>query len=248
MGITHATTPAGSDSGDSKISKNAWTEDHVVTGILVTASDEHGNSVADVTEIHFLRQWVVDQGDGVVNIADYDPDIYPATLTWDTNAYDGVFNHLGVAAGGGTFENPHPSYYKAEMSSTLSGGTGPENATDHEYSEATGTAHTYNNVGEWWRADFGSGHTFQPTHLGIIGRSSGGNHPRNFKLQGSNDTAAWTDLLTVVSDGPATGSWWGSDVTGASAYRYLRIYMTGLNSDTGWYLTLGEVEMWGHLT
>jgi hypothetical protein len=47
MGITHATIPAGTDSGDGTVSKNAWSEDHSVTGLFYSASSASSTAVTD---------------------------------------------------------------------------------------------------------------------------------------------------------------------------------------------------------
>jgi hypothetical protein len=111
-----------------------------------------------------------------------------------------------------------------------------------------GESHTPNTANSWWKMDFGVGYFCTPTRFGIYGRSSGDQHPRNFKIQGSNDNTNWTDLHTVTSAGPTNGTWWSNAITGAGAYRYIRLYMTGLNSSSANYLVLGDVEIWGTLT
>jgi len=165
---------------------------------------------------------------------------YPTTVPWTANGYNGVFNLLGVAAGSGTFANPEPSKYAASQSSNLDGTRVARMATNHS-SASNSESHTGQQSNNWWKADFTAGHTMQLTRFGILGRT-GGTHPGAFVVQGSNDDAAWTDLLTVASSGIADNTWSSWAVTGAAGYRFIRIFMA-----TYGYLVLGEVEMWGTL-
>jgi hypothetical protein len=110
-----------------------------------------------------------------------------------------------------------------------------------------GESHTGGGADQWWKVDFGSGYEFTPTRLGILGRSTSGYHPRNFKLQGSANDSTWTDLLTVSADGPTDNAWWTSAVSGSAAYRYIRIITTGNNSSSDTHLVMGALEMWGTL-
>lgn len=171
------------------------------------------------------------------------------TLTYDADAYDGIFNWMGTNDGAVAFGNPatesRDETYTATQSSNQDGTRTADKATDHGLNASTQCTHTTEEAGAWWKADFGATRTVEPTHLALVGRDGFGQHPRNFKLQGSNDDAAWTDLLTVTGAGPDNGTWWSSAVSGASAYRYLRILQTGDNSSGREFLIIGEAEIWG---
>lgn len=241
MGVSHTTQiTSGTDSGDGRISKNAWNETH-------TGTNDHGHTgTGDGGQL------------GVITL--------PETWTWITDYPNGVFNALGYSYGAsngqtGVYLNPagggtglyanglftSPVGLTVTQSSDQDGTRVASKALDHSVDPNDGCSHTQSIANSWWKVDFGSGHTFTPTRLGICGRASGGLEPRNFKLQGSNDNSTWTDLLTVTNDGPADNAWWSSTVSGSSGYRYLRIYETGANSGGSDYLILGEVEMWGTL-
>lgn len=70
-----------------------------------------------------------------------------------------------------------------------------------------------------------------------------------FVLEGSNDAAAWTTLLTVPNAGyTATAQWKAWDVTGSVAYRYLRVRLTALDSSGYSCLAIGEIELYGTLS
>lgn len=188
---------------------------------------------------------------------------YPFTRTWTANQTDGIIGWLGTAGGMTPFRNPGatasapaagtladalvPQYVACNQSSTIDSPRGPEKALDHSLDTNNGCSHTGNDTNAWWSVDFRD-RTVQPTALAIVGRSSGGHHPRNFKLQGSNNGSAWTDLLTVTNEGPNDGTWYSHGVVGAAAYRYLRIYQTGANSTGAGYLVMGDVELWGTVT
>lgn len=183
--------------------------------------------------------------------------VLPNVTTWTKDYPDGVFNVLGRVFGGGIFANPAGSgsglFVNAEQmvvatqSSNLDATRTADKALDHSLDSNVGSTHTGNVADSWWQVDFTANRLFQPTRLAIVGRASAGQHPRNFKLQGSDDTVTWTDLLTVSSEGPNDNSWWSKEVVGSAFYRYLRILQTGLNSSGANYLVLGEVEMWGIL-
>lgn len=184
--------------------------------------------------------------------------MYPFTRTYTSNQVDGIFAWLGTM-GGKKFWS-FPAKVAAELadpfnvglvvtqSSNLDSIGIAEKAIDHNYNQATGCSHTQGIANSWWKADFGLGHTVTPTYVGILGRASGGQHPRNWKVQGSNDNTAWTDLLVVTGAGPNDGTWYSAAITGASAYRYLRILQTGSNSSGADYLVMGEIEFWGTVT
>lgn len=181
----------------------------------------------------------------------------PYTTTWTVDRPNGIFNALGMQ--GGNFVNPGGGAAGLWLNDPSASSVAPTQSTDqdsnrtamkaldHSLDENYGCTHTQGIANSWWKVDFKTGRTFTPTRLAIVGRASGGQHPRNFKLRGSNNNTDWTDLLTVTAAGPADNAWWSSAVTGAGAYRYLEIYQTGLNSSSADYLVLGEVEMWGTL-
>lgn len=117
----------------------------------------------------------------------------------------------------------------------------------------TGTFyHSQSVVDQFWQIDFGANRQLTVTTYGIAGRSNDGTQmPRNWELLGSNDGSTWTQLHNrVPGDGtnPAAGVWGTWNISGAGAYRYLRIHQTGLNAEGNNFLVLGEVEFWGTLT
>lgn len=177
--------------------------------------------------------------------------LFPLTRPYTSDKQDGIFGYLATMGGTRSWINPglgdawSPKYYTASQSSTWS--NIPEACTNGLYL-GDDASHTGNDVNAWWKADFGAGHTLTPDYFGILGRSPSGHQPRNFKIQGSNDDAAWDDLITITGAGPNPGTWYSAAITGAGAYRYIRVYQTGANSDGAWYLVMGELEFWGTLS
>lgn len=187
---------------------------------------------------------------GAQIIAPLNPVEYPVTRSYTSNKLDGIFGYIATRGGVTSWVNPAtstawvPQYYTPSQISVWYGQTG-ERATDG--SLLTGV-HTDNSVNAWWKADFGAGHALTMTYFGIVGRPTDGLHLRNFNIQGSNDDGAWTDLLVVVNDGPGDGTWFSAAVTGAGAYRWIRVYETDTNTGGSWYMTFNELEFWGTLT
>lgn len=104
-----------------------------------------------------------------------------------------------------------------------------------------------NAADSWWRVDVGSGNQWYVTHIAFYGAVS--SNPRNFKWQGSNDDTTsptnWTDLDTVVADGPADNEWFVSALASPAAYRHFRILSTGQDDTANDYLRMAEVEFYG---
>lgn len=203
---------------------------------------------------------VNDAGDTITITATGAGVTYPFTRTYSSDIANGIIAWLATAGGTKTFSNPATSgsgdvpdpfvaaTVTVSQSSNQDGTRVANKALDHSLDASTGCSHTTNSAGGWWKIDFGASHTVAPTKVSLIGRSSGGTHPRNWKLQGSNDDSAWTDLLTVTGAGPNDSTWYSATVTGAAAYRYLRILSTGVDSAGSNYLIIGDIEFWGVVT
>lgn len=75
---------------------------------------------------------------------------------------------------------------------------------------------------------------------------------KNWKLQGSQDGSAWTDLDSHSDDftlvgWSGVGAFAGWTVANATSWRWLRILQTGVNGDGGNALNVGELEFYGVL-
>lgn len=100
----------------------------------------------------------------------------------------------------------------------------------------------------WLEYDLGSGHTATPTSMVMTGYSSPFSpaSPTAFQLQGSNDNATWTSMLSVTM----TLAAWEAKPTqtfnfaNSTAYRYFRIYVTA-GDGTHNYCQLSGVSLYG---
>ncbi|MCA9729280.1 MAG: glycoside hydrolase family 92 protein, partial [Candidatus Eisenbacteria bacterium] len=85
---------------------------------------------------------------------------------------------------------------------------------------------------KWWRVDLGERRTlgrFEIYHAQMGGESSAWN-TRDFKIQGSDDDATWTDLVTVRGN---RDSLTVHEIAPIKA-RYVRLDLTPAEADTGW--------------
>ena len=123
----------------------------------------------------------------------------------------------------------------------------PADAFDRSVSTTGGRVHTTGGTTtDWWKVDMGEGSAITPYHFGLRGQGHTNDQPRNFIIQGSNNDSDWTTLATAVADGPGNGSWWDQASSDqATAWRYLRVQMTGDNSSGRDFLVFGEFEVWG---
>jgi len=101
-----------------------------------------------------------------------------------------------------------------------------------------------NAASEWLKYDLGSGITKTIQQIVIVAR--GGNSPKDFTFQGSNDNSNWTTLLTVsgwtydehwaLSPAPEEGDYAGRQTwqfSNSIAYRYYRINVTATTNNQG---------------
>lgn len=188
----------------------------------------------------------------------------PYTAIHDADEPDGIFS--AMARQGGAFINPAFIPFRKAVDPTLVGCYGytatqasnqdtyrlAYRATDGSLAEngdvvQGGESHTTAAASRWWKADFGANDVVL-TKFAMAGRDgASGLYPRNWKVQGSNDDVAWTDLATVVGAGPSSGTWYSVTITDATAWRYVRVLQTGNNSGGTTHLVIGAVEMWGTL-
>jgi hypothetical protein len=109
--------------------------------------------------------------------------------------------------------------------------------------------------------DLGPGRALAPNYYSMRARTFGSaDLPRTWKLQGTNgvavnteagfNSAIWTDLDTQSNNTTIStaGGWVSVPVSGAGAYRYLRIIQTGANSSGSHFFTVAEVEFYGALS
>jgi hypothetical protein len=169
----------------------------------------------------------------------------------DTN---GVFHFIGTNYGAGSWTNPHTA------GRVTIGAFNSSNAADLGAGTLAGTVNldytdeqrTNNAAGSYWRVDFGPANSLAPNTYSFKARPCGSGDASNvaqWKLQGSANGSSWTDLDTRAGITYTTDCEWKTfTVTGAAAYRYLRILhqanVTGANE----FFFLTEWEFYGTFT
>lgn len=130
---------------------------------------------------------------------------------------------------------------------SASNGANPEAAVDGVYGtegSSWGTDASWA-FPKWWKYDLGVGVSKVVTKLRIMPwRES--NTIRDFKLQGSNNDADWTDVYTgaCVNTGNPSILWQTFDFSNTAAYRYYRILFLNNGRGDGGYISMHEVEMY----
>lgn len=165
-------------------------------------------------------------------------------LTYASNGdANGVCYYAGTNYGTQAWTNPHTASKVAiSMDAIISGSI--QSLVDQQPSNI------YNNaaVNGFAQIDLGANHALAVNYYSIRNGNRGFNTPRNWKLQGSNNNTDWTDLkvhnndTTIATSANSWGSW---AVANTTFYRYLRILVTGNNSNSNMYLELGELEFYG---
>lgn len=162
------------------------------------------------------------------------------TYTADGDA-NGLCYFLGTDKGSTIWQNPTNLGLVVSASSIGSGVV--SSLVDRQDSEF----YTQNVDGSWIKIDFLQGNSLQCNYYAIKSHNAAYQyHPRNFKLQGSNNDITWTDLDIQVNNSTLTSSsqWLSMPVQTSESYRYLRI-LAGQDSNGSYYFILGEVEFYG---
>ena len=176
-------------------------------------------------------------------MADWTP-VY--TRAWSgTPGLTGLIDAIGTNDGVDAYVNPSPSLVAASQSTTHGTSTAHK-AFDHSNTHGTSETHTTDAANSWWQVDFKE-YRVVLTRVGLWNRSGYSQHPRTFKIPGSEDGTSWTDLLTVSNPSSADGTWWTGEITSTTPWAYVRVLQTGTNTFGANYLVLGEVEFWGEL-
>ena len=163
-------------------------------------------------------------------------------LTYSSNGdVNGLFYWLGTSNGVNPWINPANVNMLATASSTLKGDVNSLcDRTDAEF-------YTYDSPNGWVKFQILSG-KLKCNYYSIRNRHDDTNHLlRNWKLQGSNDDANWTDIDTQVDNSflKVTSQWLSLPVSSVTPYSYFRIFKNGVNSNGASYLCLSEVELYG---
>jgi hypothetical protein len=161
----------------------------------------------------------------------------------------GAHDSAGAARG---WQNPSNDALLVTASAATYAGYPLTNATDRGGANGKpALVQVADPVGAWvqWRiAD--SKRKLKPNYYVLHGNDEADSAQlRNWKLQGSNDGATWTDLDTRVNDatiGQNTPRGFAVADPG-TAFSYFRILQTGANSDGTNWLAVGEIELYGEL-
>lgn len=164
----------------------------------------------------------------------------------------GLINDLGTRAG--AFANPAAG--GAPLLGSVASSADPANPVTN-LTDRNGATFWYDQaavIGDWVTFDLGATRTMQVTSYDMreIPANGTATNPRSWVLEGSTDGSAWTPLRTHTDDttfqGNSAGRWGHFAVTGAAAYRYLRLRNTGVSWAGNNYFQFAEVEFYGTLT
>jgi hypothetical protein len=193
--------------------------------------------------------------DGIPNaISTTDPRTFVSS--GDAN---GVFYFLGTGFGQNVWANPSTSSQIVAVRSS-----NWTSSTVNQVFDRSATSTSSGNVANSWIfVDLGVSRSLIPDRYSLRHYSEGDwEKIRNWKLQGTNsvagtsnaqiEAATWTDLDVRANDTTINGvAAWGDFVPNQSnttAFRYLRIIQTGLNSSGANFLAITEWEVYGTFT
>jgi len=245
---TDATPPIGGFSGIPTYTLATRPDPTTMNGQMIIVSDD---SVANRFQASDGISWF---SFGATNLG-------PWVLNWvsdgDTN---GLISLLGQRAGGGNFaipvdqtagtSNDGSEMRITSLSAELYAGVtySPWRAVDRATAPGAAPYWYQSNpspAGQWLKIDLKS-RRLTANRLAIQNRPEPGYSLTAFVLEGSNDDSAWTTLLTVGAVGFTSVSQWKSwAVTGAAAYRYLRVRSTGPDANGSNYFSVSEIEFYG---
>ena len=163
----------------------------------------------------------------------------------DTN---GVFYYIGTNKNTETWSNPVNA---SRISITQS------SAYDSNHTNIAGLVDRENtinfcsaNVGDFYfDIDLKADKNLILEAYSLKGRDWAANHPRNWKIQGSNGNDIWNDLdnksgITSINQ----NTWYTASISASStAYRFFRFLSTGASSSGDNVICLGEIELYGKL-
>ncbi|MFC2106003.1 choice-of-anchor D domain-containing protein [Candidatus Bipolaricaulota bacterium] len=97
---------------------------------------------------------------------------------------------------------------------------------------------------QWLKYDFGAGNEKTLRRYRLLTTYNTGFQPDDWEFQGSNNDATWTELDSVTDAALSRQVWYTYDFSNSTAYRYYRIYVTGVADDTGnEWVDINEMEM-----
>ncbi len=128
------------------------------------------------------------------------------------------------------------------------GENGPNETAAKAFDDDSGTKWLhFTGSATWLKYDFGSGVAWLVTKYALTSANDDDTRdPKDFKLQGSNDDSAWTDVDTVTGETFASRGLrkeFTCDTPGTTAYRYYRFYINA-NNGNGSITQLAEIQLY----
>ena len=170
---------------------------------------------------------------------------------------NGIFYALGTNLRRQAWANPVSSWPKIRALDSNNGTAGPTGAAGRteNSTSVTSTANT------WCAFDLGQRRQMAVTDYTYRTGAGASYALRNWKLQGSNNVAAWNvtdinaatwvDIDTHADDTTiSTTGYYRFACNGdtETRFRFLRLVMTGVNADNDWRLIFGNLEFYGQCT
>lgn len=224
MGVTHATAATGTDSGDGKISKNAWNEDHVAA--LDDLDDVNAPSPADGDALVWddgASEWVAaPMATALADLTDVDLTGLANGKSITYNQSTGHWNPASLMANpmtasgdmiylGSLGANVCPGKTVTESGSVNGGGI---YVNDGNYGEPGWR--TNGNPGPWFKIDLGTSMSIAAYQYWVSERT------QYFDLKYSDDNTNWNTAwqyrgtpgwgsfggVRAISGGPVSGRYW----------------------------------------
>lgn len=158
---------------------------------------------------------------------------------------NGVFNYMGVVAGGGTWTNPRTAGALTIVASGVIGSVvGIEGLVDRISNDVFINPAADNNFTFY----LGSTRRLQCTKWSYQDRNTGATYPVAIDLYASLDgiTYVLLDSRTGLTGGNAT--WHSFSIAPGAFYSYFKLIKRGLANDGQNHFCLGEVELYGVLS
>lgn len=165
------------------------------------------------------------------------------------HAFSGIIHELTKEAGG----NVDDKGFVKVTASSINGSYHPKNAVDLDNSD--NFFHSYNVENTWLQYDFLKRKVI-PTHYSIRSwglNGKGGHHPKNWVIEGSNDSVNWKNLdsqqnVEFLNDSKAFHTFDIKNVLESKeGFRYLRMRCTGPDCIGDNFMILSAVEYFGNL-
>lgn len=209
---------------------NSLTQFNLIDGIVDEFNDESG----------------IDTGSSTNESYDATNDLYRASLVETDQASGGTALSGGDAAAS---SDSVPTMTSNTAPSGVVSANGASSPAWQAFNDNTADSFWQYNAAlpHWLKYDFGASNEKVIVKYTINAHSSVPNRtPKDFKLQGSNDDSAWTDLDTQTGQTFSGNETKIYTFSNSTAYRYYRLYITALGS--GNEVLVDEMELYASLS